>query len=231
MVLPAKLAKSTFGKEYDLNLLKSSFSFFNVAFFGIPIVTALYGSEGVTILICIYIGSALYGDVVGYYQMARSKFSSRESLKEIFKVPFIYAFAVGLILRLTGIELPKFIEPATDTFSILVSAGGMAIIGSNLTNLKFKAIDWKFVKKAVSLRQISAIAFMAILLCAEYFIFDFLELEDREILALVALFPVAANVTVFASLFGSEETNSAILVLVTLVMSLVLVSVSSLFLG
>jgi malate permease and related proteins len=231
MVLPAKLSHKTFATEYDVHLLKSSFSFFNVAFFGIPIVTALYGNDGLTILICIYIGSALYGDVVGYFLMARSKYSVNESIKKIFQVPFIYAFAIGLLIKWVDVELPQFVEPATDIIGILVSAGGMAIIGSNLTNLNFKDIDWKFVKKAVSFRQISAMAFMAVLLSAEYFIFQFLEVEEREILALIALFPVAANVTVFASLFGSEETNSAILVLVTLVLSLVLVSVSALFLG
>src|SRR5690606_1748243 len=56
MILPARLAYKNITKADEPFLLESSFSFFNVAFFGIPVVSALFGEEGVTTLICIYVG-------------------------------------------------------------------------------------------------------------------------------------------------------------------------------
>ncbi|WP_194778044.1 AEC family transporter [Pararhodonellum marinum] len=223
MVLPALLASKTFAQKYDVNLLKSSFSFFNVAFFGIPIVAVLFGKESITVLICIYIGTALYGDIVGYYQMARSTNSRKASIAKIFQVPFIYAFVLAVFLKLISFEKPDFVSSIADVFGVVVSFAGMMIIGSNLSNIKFKGLDWPFISKLTVLRLFSAIGFMAVLMLAEYHFLDVLELEDRKMLAVVALFPVAANVTVFASFFGSEEENSALLVLVTLVVSLLLV--------
>lgn len=42
-------------------------------------------------------------------------------------------------------------------------------------------------------------------------------------LALIPLFPVAANVTVYASFLGSKEEASALLVLFSMALSLILV--------
>jgi malate permease and related proteins len=223
MLLPARLANKTFGKEYDPNLVRSVFSFFNVAFFGIPIVTALFGAQAITVLISIYIGTALYGDIIGYYLMARSRYSVKEAIGKVFQAPFIYAFTAALILKLTQLELPDEVESVTDVFSILVSAGGMYIIGSNISNLNFNNIDWKFANKIMGLRLLAALVLTAVFILAEFFILDLLSVDDRKMLVLLPLFPVAANVTVFASFFGSEEENSGILVLLTLGVSLILV--------
>ncbi len=223
MVLPAKYAYRTFASDFDPNLLKSSFSFFNIAFFGIPIVTALFGEEGVTVLICIYIGSALYGDIIGYFQIARSRFSFWESIKKVFKIPFIYAFSAGIVLKSVGADLPEEIEPVTDTFGTLVSVLGMMVIGTNLTKLNFKSINWEFIRKTLLLRTFAAILLMGLLIGGEFLLVDKLEEMDRQMLAMIALFPVAANITVFAAFFESEEENSALLVLITMLLSLILV--------
>src|SRR5690606_15735522 len=88
MIFPARLAYKHLPKADEPFLLESSFSFFNVAFFGIPIVTALFGEEGITTLICIYIGTALYGNTIGYFQVAKSKYPTKKAISEIFKIPF-----------------------------------------------------------------------------------------------------------------------------------------------
>jgi malate permease and related proteins len=223
MLLPAHWANKTFAKDYDPNLVKSVFSFFNVAFFGIPIVTALFGPQAITVLICIYIGTALYGDIFGYYLMARSKYSVKEAIGKVFQAPFVYAFSVALTLKLLDVELPGPVESVADVFSILVSAGGMYIIGSNVSDLNFNNIDWKFANKTMGLRLLAALVFTAVFILAEFFILDLLDVDARKMLVLLPLFPVAANVTVFASFFGSEEENSGVLVLLTLGVSLILV--------
>src|SRR5690606_12404895 len=111
MILPARWAYKKMPKADEPFLLESSFSFFNVAFFGIPVVTALFGEEGVTTLICIYIGTALYGNTIGYYQVARSKYSKKKALLKIFKIPFLYVFLGALGMKLLEVETPDTLSP------------------------------------------------------------------------------------------------------------------------
>ncbi len=229
MVLPAKLAFKKLDKADNPFLIKSSFSFFNVAFFGIPVVTALFGADGVTVLICIYVGTALYGNTIGYYQVARSKYSTREAIAKIFKIPFIYVFLLALLFKFVKIEMPASLVPVVDVFSVAVSAGGMMIVGMNVLKVNFDALAKRYFSKLLALRVMSALAIMALLVMLEYAVIDYLEKEDRQMLALIPFFPVAANVTVYASFLGSKEEKSALLVLLSMLLSLILVPIAAVF--
>lgn len=223
MILPARLAYKNITKADEPFLLESSFSFFNVAFFGIPVVTALFGEEGVTTLICIYVGTALYGNTIGYFQVAKSKFSTREAIGKIFKIPFLYVFLLALGLKFFEVETPDPLTPVVDVFSVVVSAGGMMMVGMNVLKVDFKALDKKYFTKILSLRMASAVLIMGLLLLLEYWLIDKLEEEDRQMLALIPFFPVAANVTVYASFLESKEEQSGLLVLLTVAISLIFV--------
>lgn len=223
MVIPAKMAYRKISKADAPFMLKSSFSFFNVAFFGIPVVTALFGEESVTTLICIYVGTALYGNTIGYYQVAKSKFSSREAVAKIFKIPFLYVFLMALVLKFFQVEMPDPLTPVVDVFSVVVSAGGMMMVGMNVLKVDFKALDLGFFGKILSLRLISAVVIMGLLLLLEFWLVDQLEKEDKQMLTLIPFFPVAANVTVYASFLQSKEEQSGLLVLLTVALSLIFV--------
>ncbi|HSJ69424.1 MAG TPA: hypothetical protein VK921_17215 [Anditalea sp.] len=225
MNLPALIATKTFASEKNPYMVQSSFAFFNVAFFGIPTVLALYGQGGVTTLISIYVGTALYGDVIGYYQVSKSKNGTKDSLLKIIKVPFLYAFGIAVILKVMEVEVPDEVEPVTDVFSYIVSAAGMMIIGMNISDIKIKGIDWSYLWKFMTLRTLSAVLIMGLIMAIEYFWLDEIDGESREIMALIPLFPVAANVTVFASFLGSEEEESALLIILSMAISLVLIPI------
>lgn len=223
MILPARIAHRNIDQADEPHLLKSAFSFFNVAFFGIPVVTALFGEEGITTLICIYIGTALYGNTIGYFQVARSTYSTKKSLRKIFKIPFLYVFLLALGFKYFQVETPDSVTPVIDVFSVVVSAGGMMMVGMNVLKVDFEALDKKYFAKILSLRMLSAAVFMALLLLLEFWLIDMLEEEDRQMLALIPFFPVAANVTVYASFLESKEEQSGLLVLMTVVISLLFV--------
>jgi malate permease and related proteins len=225
MNIPAWIAHKTFAKEENPFLLSSSFSFFNVAFFGIPTVMALYGQQGVTTLITIYIGTAFYGDIIGYYQISRSKNGMKESFKKTLQVPFLYAFIIAVVLRLIDFEAPDEVEPVADVFSHIVSAAGMMIIGMNVSDIRFKGIDWNYLTKFMALRSVFAIGIMVAIMAGEFFLVDMLGDEEREFLALIPLFPIAANVTVFASFLGSKEKESGLLILCSMGLSLILIPI------
>ncbi|MDT0689237.1 hypothetical protein RM549_05535 [Salegentibacter sp. F188] len=207
----------------DKPLLISSFSFFNVLFFGIPTVKAIFDQDAVTTLICIYIGTGLFGYTVGYTAVAKSKFGIKKSIKEALKVPFIYAFLLAISLKLFNYELPEFFTPVLDVLGVIVSAAGMTLLGMNITMINFKDLDLSYFSKVLGIRTGSAILIAGFLLAAEYFIFDLLNSQERSVYSLIPLFPIAATLTVFASMLGSEERDSALMIVLSMVVSLILV--------
>ncbi|HIB37099.1 hypothetical protein [Mesonia sp.] len=229
MIFPAIIVHRTFGKGESRSLLKSGFSFFNVAFFGIPVVDALFGKEAITTLICIYIGSALYGNIIGYFQVARTRFSRKHAIKEIFKVPFIYVFILAVALKIFGFEMPTQVEPVVDFFGIVVSVAGMLIIGINIEQVDFKVLKWSYYLKLLGVRVLAAIIIMAALLGIEYLFVKGLTERETKVLILLALFPIAANLTVFASFLKSNEKQSALLVLLSMLIALILVPLAAAF--
>ncbi|MCF2447685.1 hypothetical protein L0657_27265 [Dyadobacter sp. CY345] len=231
MIPAANIAHKYFAKDSNPLLLRSSFSFFNIAFFGIPTVTALYGEDKVSALICIYLGSALYGDTIGYYQVAKTNHSPKKALVEVLKIPFLYVLIAAVISKVFEAETPDFMEPILKVISLVVSCAGMLIVGFQLSDVKFKNLELGYFGKILGFRTVAAVLILGLLMLAEYFIFKVLDDTDYKMLLLVSLFPVAANVTVFASFLKTEEEQSSLLVFLSAMLSLVLVSVAALFLS
>jgi predicted permease len=216
--------------DTDPLLLRSSFSFFNIAFFGIPIVKALFGEESVSVLICIYLGSALYGDTIGYYQVAKTKFSSKRARREMLSIPFLYVFVAGVICKILDLKTPEAVKPALSVVSFAVSAAGMFIVGLQLGDVDFKKIRLGYFAKVLGLRTLAASVIITLIILGVS-VFAELEEDDLRMLALVPLFPVAANVTVFAAFLKADEEQSSLLVFLSMLISVVLVSVATLVMG
>lgn len=231
MIPAANIAHRNFAKDSNPLLLRSSFSFFNIAFFGIPTVTALYGEEKVSALICIYLGSALYGDTIGYYQVAKTKHTPREALAEVLKIPFLYVLVAAVVCKIFEVETPEFMGPVLKVISFVVSSAGMLIVGFQLSDVKFKNLKLGYFSKILGFRTAAAILILGILMLIEHFTIATLDDTDYKMLFFVSLFPVAANVTVFASFLKTEEEQSSLLVFLSAILSLVLVSLAAVILS
>ncbi|MAO35728.1 MAG: hypothetical protein CMP12_07410 [Zunongwangia sp.] len=228
MIFPAILVNRSIDDSGDLNILKSGFSYFNVAFFGIPTVKSLFGEDAVTTLICIYVGTALYGNIIGYIQVAKSKYSTKKAIIEVLKVPFIYIIILALILKAFKVETPEAVKPIVSVLGTIVSVMGMLIIGMNLTNIRFKSLNWGYYGKVLGVRAISAVIITAALMALEYWLIDGLDKEQRQVMALIPLFPIAANLAVFSSFLKSQEKEAALLIVFSMVLSLILVPLGAL---
>ncbi|MCL6220400.1 AEC family transporter [Zunongwangia pacifica] len=228
MIFPAMLVNKSIDSSGDINILKSGFSYFNIAFFGIPTVKSLFGDEAVTTLICIYVGTALYGNIIGYIQVAKSKFSTKQAILEVLKVPFIYVIILALILKGFKVETPEAVKPVVNVMGTVVSVMGMLIIGMNLTNIHFKSLNWGYYAKVLGVRAISAILITAVLMGLEYWLIDGLDKEQRQVMALIPLFPIAANLAVFSSFLKSQEKQAALLIVFSMIISLILVPIGAL---
>ncbi len=229
MILPAVLYRKFYNKEEDINYLKSTFSFFNVAFFGSPIVTALYGKEGLSLLFCVYLGTALYGDIIAYYQVARTKLSAKQALLKILKMPFIYTFIVAVFLKFIDFKTPDNIKPVFEILGWIVSATGMLIIGLSLKQLIPKKEQFKTTLKLLSYRILSAVMITGIILFSASIVLKNLEKPDYQILALLPLLPVSSNLSLFAAFLKTKEEQFAVTILVSILTSTLLISIATFF--
>lgn len=223
MSIPAHRLAQRLGKDFDPKLLSASFSFFNVAFFGVPVSQALFGEVGASTVICAYIGSALYGDTIGYFLIARTKEGARKAATKALRVPIVYVVIGAIIAKLTGVTMPEAAKPVLSIAGTLVSVLGMAVIGLNLAETGRD--DWrpKLMTRILAVRQASGLILLGTALALEAALVGILTPRDRVIVGLVALFPIASNVTLFATLLDTNRKAAAVLVALSSVVSLVLV--------
>ncbi len=223
MSIPAHRLAQRLGKDFDPKLLSASFSFFNVAFFGVPVSQALFGEVGASTVICAYIGSALYGDTIGYFLIARTKEGARKAATKALRVPIVYVVMGAIIAKLAGVTMPEAAKPVLSIAGTLVSVLGMAVIGLNLAETGRD--DWrpKLMTRILAVRQASGLILLGTALALEAALVGILTPRDRVIVGLVALFPIASNVTLFATLLDTNRKAAAVLVALSSVVSLMLV--------
>ncbi|MGK9119746.1 AEC family transporter [Olivibacter jilunii] len=231
MNIPAIICKRFVAKDFNGSLLKGSFSYYNIGWFGIPVVMALFGNEQMPLIISAYVGNVFYGDTLGYYLISRTKgLPVKEAAKNVFRIPALYACVIAVLLNLFSVNLPQRAELIGDVVGWTVSASGMFIIGLTLADINFQQIRlWNFAK-ILGLRYISAAVLLVLLLCLEKQFMQILDDDKSKLMGLIASFPIAANLVVFASFLETEKKNSALLVGISSIISLVLVPILCLLL-
>lgn len=227
MNLPAWLTHRFLVKDLNKYLLFCSYSYFNVGWFGIPVVLALFGEKQLPLIISAYMGNVLYGDTIGYYLVSRSKdLPVKESVKNVIKIPAIYACAAAILANLWGFKMPEFLSPGMEAVSWILSALGMVMIGIGLTQVNFKETDYKMFGKLLGVRYVAAAILMGLLVLGEMAVIGQLKPDEQKLLLLIPAFPIAANLVVFASYLDAEKENSALLVSLSSIISLILVPIA-----
>ena len=231
MNIPAQVANKYLKLDLNPNILRCSYAYFNVGWFGIPVVMALFGEEQMPLIISAYMGNVFYGDTMGYYLVSRSKdLPVSASVKNVLKIPAIYACVAAIVANLLGLELPDSLEPVMKGASWTLSALGMLIIGITLTKIKFKEVDYAQYGKLMAIRYGAAAVLMGALVLAEMGLLSQLEGDEQKLLLLIPTFPIAANLVVFATYLDVETENASLIVALSSLISLVLVPVVCLLL-
>ncbi|MDF2877663.1 MAG: family transporter [Clostridia bacterium] len=186
--------------------------FSNAGFMGYPVLQALFGKEAIfygavyniTFNILLYtLGIKLMemkGDI-------KSKFNLRHLIN-----PGITASAIGLILFITGIPLPKFVIGTIDAVGSLCTPLSMITIGAMLSGLPIRKMFSGV--KVYLLASTRLIVLPLLTFCLLKYI---LRIEDSWLLAIpviVAGMPVASNAAMMAKQYdnNSEIASQTILV-------------------
>jgi malate permease and related proteins len=208
------LAKRIWKHDSRPNIIGFSAGTGNTGYFGLPIVLMLFDEQVVGIYMLMNIGLSIYDYTLGAYLMAKSKYTSRQALIQVSRLPMLYAFAAGLICNNFGVQVPEIFAQFFTSLRGCYIALGMMMIGLGLSTVEKFHINWKFLIVLLSARFIAApLLLLLMVLCDQHYFHLFSE-EIHLAMLVIGFVPPAANTVVFATIHNCHPEDAATAVLI-----------------
>ena len=193
-----------------------------MAFFGLPIMEHLYGSTG-TLLSSVYMipyRLTIWTIGIGFFQA-----KDRRSWKEMLSHPCILAVVAGILLMVTGIELPQIIAGPLGYLSRCVTGLSMLVVGSVLCETDFRTV---FDKEVFAFSAIRLVILPLLVLGALTVLGIASPLKGISVL--MTGMPAAAIGAVLAQRYFGDSSFCARTVVATTILSMITVPVIGLLL-
>ena len=210
-ILLTTLTISKKREDFDIERFSSVYS--NCGFMGIPLISSIYGQEGVLYLTGYITLFNLLVWTHGFMEMKGERDFS--SLMKAFLNPSVIAVFIGLIFFVTGIKIPSIPAASFDYISAMNSPLGMIIAGAAASQTNFlKALKNKglYLVIAMKLLIVPAVCFAAM---------RFLGAPDMVLIVvtIAAACPAATTGTMFAVLFDKKPERCSEYFAVTTLLS------------
>lgn len=198
-------------EDFDLERFSSVYS--NCGFMGIPLISGIYGQEGVLYLTGYITLFNLLVWTHGYMQMKGERDFS--SLVKALRNPSVIAVFIGLICFVTGLKIPSVPAASFDYIAAMNSPLGMMIAGAAASQTNFiKALKNKglYLVIAMKLMIVPAVCFALMRLTG----------APQTVLITVtiaAACPAATTGTMFAVLFDKKPERCSEFFAVTTLLS------------
>lgn len=209
--------------EETRNILAMSAGSGNTGYFMLPIAASVFDDYTLSIYMMAVVGVNIYESSLGYYICARSISSTRESIKQVLRLPMLHAFMIGCLCSLLGLTLPDFLDDFVFNMRGAYSILGMMMIGLGLSKLKNFEIDLKFTSAAFFSKFVMYPAVMGIFIMLDKLVFKWYDTPEHHALLLLASAPMAANTIVISSLMKFHPEKVATSVLLSCLFSLIFI--------
>jgi predicted permease len=212
------LSKVIYGKfeEKIVPVLRFTAIFSNCGYMGLPLLYAVFGSEGVFYgsfyIVTFHTVLWSYG-----YMMYGGKESKAKIIKRLLINPSIIALYIGLIIFLFSISVPETIMGAVRAVGDMTMPLSMLIIGGIMSSTKLLAVfsDWR-----VYLSSLIRLIVMPLLYFAITYLLGVPSLPIAVMVTLLAM-PAAANTTIFAEMFDKDAVFASKCVTVSTILSII----------
>jgi predicted permease len=177
-----------------------------------PIIYLAYGSAGLFAATLFCIPNILVLYTLGIFIAAGKHW--KEGIKEIFRVPMIYAAVLGLILNLMDIKLPAVVMNSLNLVAMMAIPLILIVLGYSLSRVRIASIPTTFLASFLRLGVGLALGFLAV---------NLLNLEGvfKSVVILDSAMPAAVNTAVVAAKYDQESDLVSSVVFVTTVISVV----------
>lgn len=203
----------------------------NTGYLGVPVAIAIFTDQILPAYLLIMVATVIYESTLGYYFIARGKFSPRQALLKLARLPMVYAAALGLLFAINHWDIPQTWQNAARDFRGFYVISGALIIGISLAQVKKWRFDAPFFGTILGVKFILwPLAALAALWLESQF-FDAIPQEHRSIILLMSLLPLAANTAAFAALFDIHPDKAATAVAASTLIATVTLPVCAVLLG
>lgn len=205
------------------NILSFSAGTGNTGFFGIPLAIILFPPTLADIYIFTVLASLLYESTSGFYVTAKGNFTVKQALLKMAKLPILYAFLLGILLNIAGLQVPDTISAYAAQFKGAYGILGMMMLGMGLIGLKAQPgnFDIKFISIAFMLKFIFwPLAILAVIYIDKS-VLQILNEDLYKVLFLFSIVPLAGNTVTLAVLLNAKPEKASLAVFLSTLISVV----------
>ncbi|OPJ62744.1 AEC family transporter [Clostridium oryzae] len=199
----------------------------NTIFIGLPVNLSLFGEKSVPFVLLYYIANTTFFWTLGVYYIAntsskikKQKLISIQSIKRIMSPPLM-GYILALILLLLNIKLPKFIMDTAKYLGNMTTPLSMIFIGICIFSVSIK--DVKLTKDMVAI-IIGRFIISPLTVFLLSIVIPIPRLM-REVFIIQAAMPVMTNTSIIAKAYDADAEYSAVMTVVTTVLSLITVPI------
>lgn len=208
------------------NILAFSAGTGNTGYFGIPLAIIFFPPYLADIYIFTVLASLLYESTSGFYVTAKGNFTVKQSLMKMLRLPILYAFVLGIICNLIGVQIPEAISANTGQFKGAYGILGMMMLGMGLIGLQRGSdLDAKFISITFILKFIFwPLAMLAVIYIDKTYIM-FLNEDLYKVLFLFSIVPLAGNTVTLAVLLNAKPQKASFTVILSTIVSILYIPI------
>ncbi len=208
------------------NILAFSAGTGNTGYFGIPLAIIFFPPYLADIYIFTVLASLLYESTSGFYVTAKGNFTVKQSLMKMLRLPILYAFVLGIICNLIGVQIPEAISAYTGQFKGAYGILGMMMLGMGLIGLQRGSdLDAKFISITFILKFIFwPLAMLAVIYIDKAYIM-FLNEDLYKVLFLFSIVPLAGNTVTLAVLLNAKPQKASFTVILSTIVSILYIPI------
>ena len=212
-------------KDRRMPIFRFACVFSNAAYMGFPLISALFGAEGLLYASAYVTVFNILLWTMGYGMVSGSS-NPKEVARSLLHTPVLYAMVVGLAVYLLQIPVPNLIAQPIDLLSGMNTPLSMLITGMLIAAGDLKSIVCdQHIWKLAALRMVLIPA-----VCVAVFALLGFHGMSAQVVLLLECCPAAAITSVFAVQFGHEERFAAGSVVLTTLLSIVTLPLCALIL-
>lgn len=214
-VIAQPLGKA-FGKDdYEKKVYAYSFVIPNITYVGLPLVLAVFGEAAGCSMIVFSIPLMI---IMYTWGMAVLTKQEKISLKSI-NNPVMYSLAIGIILGLLGINIPKIPAEILTSAGSCLAPSAMLLAGLVLSRSPLKKM---FINPRAYLASVIRLVILPIIVALPMLLLN-IDRQVTFICVLVVALPMGLNSIVFPEAYGQDASTGASTVIISHIMCVITV--------
>ena len=203
------LSKILTKEKYKRCIYKYSIAIPTYAYMGYALAESIFGSDTLLDVMLFDLPLSIYVYTIGYCMLTKTPLKLKNLIN-----PTTIALLLGMIVGLSGLILPNFINTLFDSASAPMGIVGMLLTGITISQYKFKDLITDKTNYIVILLRL-----LVLPLSIAYILKLFISTDVAVISLLAYAMPCGLNTVIFPKLIGEDCRTGASLAMISTILS------------